>query len=44
MITLPALIKLMEDNKNGIYTRKNMIKVNEKAFELLGLLRSEIFN
>jgi len=42
-MTLPVFIKLLEDNKSGIYNRKNMLKINEKAFELLSLLRGEIF-
>lgn len=43
-MSLPSLIKLLEDNKQGIYNRKEMLKINEKALELLSLLRSEIFN
>lgn len=40
-VDLPSLTKILEDS--GHFSRKNMLKVNEKAFELLNLLRSEIF-
>jgi len=33
----------LEDNKGGLFSRKNMLALNEKALDLLNLLRGEIY-
>lgn len=38
-----TLLTILEESKDNLFSRKNMLVLNEKAFDLLNLLRKEIF-